>query len=397
MATITSVKSGNWSDPTVWNSGTVPVDGDTVVSANHTITLDVDITQPNTLLTSTGSSGRYRYDGTGTRTVAARANAGTHVVSGLIYNSGAGTLVFVGTMAGGSGANAYGAYNNATGTLTVTTVTGGNGNNAYGVFNNSTGTLTVTTATGGSGAAAYGAYNNATGTLTVTTVTGGSGNNAHGAYNNSTGTLTVDLAVGNNYGDGVTTYGTYGIYNAVSSNKVTVRKLQFGSHGFPPVFGRTYFEQSAGNNSCRLPLVAGGSLTVTDDGSSLDHPAIGDVRAGTVYKNGDLTGTCHVPTAGSVALGVAVDAGVGTAVLTAAAVGAQLETAIGATARPEPVAVPAANASFAAKLDWLYAFFRNKRVVDIDGATLRNDADTADIGTTAMSDAAGTFTQGKWQ
>lgn len=349
MATITSVKSGNWSDPTVWNSGTVPVDGDTVVSANHTITLDVDITQPNTLLTSTGSSGRYRYDGTGTRTVAARANAGTHVVSGLIYNSGAGTLVFVGTMAGGSGANAYGAYNNATGTLTVTTVTGG------------------------------------------------SGNNAHGAYNNSTGTLTVDLAVGNNYGDGVTTYGTYGIYNAVSSNKVTVRKLQFGSHGFPPVFGRTYFEQSAGNNSCRLPLVAGGSLTVTDDGSSLDHPAIGDVRAGTVYKNGDLTGTCHVPTAGSVALGVAVDAGVGTAVLTAAAVGAQLETAIGATARPEPVAVPAANASFAAKLDWLYAFFRNKRVVDIDGATLRNDADTADIGTTAMSDAAGTYTQGKWQ
>lgn len=187
------------------------------------------------------------------------------------------------------------------------------------------------------------------------------------------------------------------ITSVKSGNKVTVRRLRFGSHGFPPVFGRTYFEQSAGNNSCRLPLVAGGSLTVTDDGSSLDHPAIGDVRAGTIYKNGDLTGTCHVPPAGSVALGVAVDAGVGTAVLTAAAVGAQLETAIGATARPEPVAVPAANASFAAKLDWLYAFFRNKRVVDIDGATLRNDADTADIGTAAMSDAAGTYTQGKWQ
>jgi hypothetical protein len=54
-------------------------------------------------------------------------------------------------------------------------------------------------------------------------------------------------------------------------------------------------------------------------------PAIADVRLGTVYSSGNCTGTCAVPAAGSVALGVAVDAGTGTAVLTAA----NVRTAVG--------------------------------------------------------------------
>ena len=43
MATLTSVKSGYWSDPTVWDLGVVPADGDAVtVAAGHTVILDVD-------------------------------------------------------------------------------------------------------------------------------------------------------------------------------------------------------------------------------------------------------------------------------------------------------------------------------------------------------------------
>jgi len=45
-----------------------------------------------------------------------------------------------------------------------------------------------------------------------------------------------------------------------------------------------------------------------------------DVRSGTVYASGNLTGTLAVPAAGSVALGVPVDATTGTAVLTPEAV-----------------------------------------------------------------------------
>lgn len=55
-------------------------------------------------------------------------------------------------------------------------------------------------------------------------------------------------------------------------------------------------------------------------------PAASHVRSGTVYNGGNSTGTCAVPAAGSVALGVAVDNTTGTAVLTQA----NVETALGA-------------------------------------------------------------------
>ncbi len=43
MASITSVKSGNWSDPSTWDSNSVPANGDTVtIPAGRTVTFDVD-------------------------------------------------------------------------------------------------------------------------------------------------------------------------------------------------------------------------------------------------------------------------------------------------------------------------------------------------------------------
>jgi antitoxin (DNA-binding transcriptional repressor) of toxin-antitoxin stability system len=54
--------------------------------------------------------------------------------------------------------------------------------------------------------------------------------------------------------------------------------------------------------------------------NALTQAAPADVRSGTVYADGNLTGTCAVPAAGSVALGVPVDATTGTAVLTPEAV-----------------------------------------------------------------------------
>ena len=44
MATVTSTKSGDWSDATVWTGGTgVPADNDTVVIASgHIVTFNVD-------------------------------------------------------------------------------------------------------------------------------------------------------------------------------------------------------------------------------------------------------------------------------------------------------------------------------------------------------------------
>jgi hypothetical protein len=60
-------------------------------------------------------------------------------------------------------------------------------------------------------------------------------------------------------------------------------------------------------------------LYSADNMPSGGYPVAGDVRQSTVYgPSSEFTGTLAVPSASSVAVGVAVDAGVGTAVLTAA-------------------------------------------------------------------------------
>jgi hypothetical protein len=58
-------------------------------------------------------------------------------------------------------------------------------------------------------------------------------------------------------------------------------------------------------------------------------PAASNVRDGVSYASGALTGTCKVPAAGSVALGVPVDATTGTAVLTPAAIRSELSVELG--------------------------------------------------------------------
>jgi len=89
------------------------------------------------------------------------------------------------------------------------------------------------------------------------------------------------------------------------------------------------------NASGRMPSLSGGwcmrtdsqiiastestNVTLVPSTSAGDYPSAANVRSGTSYAYGALTGTCAVPAAGSVANGVSVDATTGTAVLTSAA------------------------------------------------------------------------------
>ena len=86
--------------------------------------------------------------------------------------------------------------------------------------------------------------------------------------------------------------------------------------------------------------------------TNLTQAAPADVRSGTVYADGNLTGACAVPAAGSVALGVPVGNTTGTAVLTAAAVwghaarsitGGTVDTLTNAPTVPTPAAIAAAT------------------------------------------------------
>ena len=357
MATITATKSGNWSDTTVWDLGRAPVDGDLVQAVSYVIDFDVDINQPSTVLNAT--SGYFRYNGGATRNVTANANLGTHSTAGLIQNSAVGTLNFYGIVVGGSGSNAYGAINNAAGTITVTTATGGSGSNAYGAINNAAGTMTVTTATGGSGSGAYGVFNSAAGTITVTTATGGSGSYAYGVFNSAAGTMTVDLAVGNDYGPGGThPYPAPGVSANNTVGQITqVKRVRFGAHGQSPIMGAVQMVVDASNEGVFVTNYSGGTRTLTPSGASAQFPATSDVRSGVSYDNGDKIGACAVPAASNVAVGIAVGNTTGTAVLTAAGVrtavglaSANLDTQLAAIGI-DPAAIRTAVGMASANLD----------------------------------------------
>lgn len=293
MATIVAQANGNFSDTATWTGGVVPGAGDTAQTGDYIVTIDASIT---CTLNPTGS-GYFLVTSGGITITGDLVMQSSYVGGGLRCTHGSGTVALTGTATGGAGSSAHGAVNAGAGTLTVGT------------------------ATGGAGANAYGAYNAAAGTLTVGTATGGAGNNAYGAVNVGAGTLTVDLAVGNNWGVGGSGGYAYGVYGSGAAGQTTTAKrTQSGPYGAPAIGGAVLMLADASNSAQFRTAYGGGTLTLTDPSASADWPAESDVRAGVQYDNGDKTGTAHIPAAGSVALGIPVDATVGTAVLTAAGV-----------------------------------------------------------------------------
>ena len=62
----------------------------------------------------------------------------------------------------------------------------------------------------------------------------------------------------------------------------------------------------------------------------------------------------------------------------------------------EPGGVPALTANLKTALSWLLALARNKILQTSTTSTLRNDADSASIATSTVSDDGTTFTRGEW-
>ena len=228
-----------------------------------------------------------------------------------------------GSATGGTGASAFGAHNQTSGTINFTGNAAGSAT-ATGAHNLSTGTITITgNATGGTGALAFGANNLSTGTITITGIcTGGTTNGAAGANNNSSGTLNVGRAKGNDFGIGSTgIVAGFGV-SSVQASITKIKEIEFGERGMSPTSGPAYLDPDLGNLAILVKYPSGtGSKTLSDPNNTAGlSPAGTDVRTGVVYNNGNNTGTCAVPAAGSVALGVPVDSGFGTAALTPAAV-----------------------------------------------------------------------------
>lgn len=195
-----------------------------------------------------------------------------------------------------------------TGTIVVNGLVFGKG--AEGINFQGTGSLTVT----GDSIAGYGGV--------------GIGNYSVG------GTVRVyGTAIGNDWGLGYTTNAGYaGVYGGGSNSGVvetitSVRSVRHGANGQAGVAGRVFldvtdiansFVKMRGNPSSFTEY----TLATAENLGSL--PSDSDVRLGTVFNFGTRTGTCAVPGAASVAVGVPVDNTVGTAAITAASISSAL-------------------------------------------------------------------------
>jgi len=260
-----------------------------------------------------------------------------------------GSATAQGTSVGASGANAAHTY------TVSNNIQGGTLGNSSGIFINSSGTYNIAVAgniIGGAGSSAAGLSNNNIGTVNITanftnTIASTIGNNAsvsnagsgtvnitgiatagnvqNTIINASTGIVRVTKVRGNGFGVGST--GINNVHALVSSAAGSlsyVEEIEFGSLGNTPVSGPIRFIALA-SNACVVTTTTGTPKTLVDTAATSGVlPAVTDVRSGVVYSSGNLTGTCAVPAAASVALGVAVGNTNGTATLTAANVRAAM-------------------------------------------------------------------------
>lgn len=277
----------------------------------------------------------------------AAATAINYAGSGTItFNTGCTLLGVTGsalTMASGNaiinsstitgGTQIQGVINTSTSSITVSnSAISGGGSNGIAIQNNTNfGSVVVTSSTligGSNGATAI--TNLLAGSVSISgsTITAGNNSTAPAVINASAGTLTVTNSdmTASAFVSAVTGANTSAIVN-LSGN--------FFDHwqGFPAVYVAKYKLNTAptlGQHRYALAGTTDSYFTMYGaDNGAFGNPIAANVRSGVVYGGGNLTGTCAVPAAGSVSLGVPVDAGFGTAVLTADAIRTELATELG--------------------------------------------------------------------
>jgi hypothetical protein len=110
-----------------------------------------------------------------------------------------------------------------------------------------------------------------------------------------------------------------GVESANVGSQTRVEEFEFGALGQAPVTGAVSCPDQT-TNVCLVHRLSSTKKTLVDQAASANFPAVGNVRSGTSFNNGNLVGTLAVPLPSQVAVGIATDNTTGTAVLTPAAV-----------------------------------------------------------------------------
>lgn len=384
MADVRLIKSGNASDPTTYNTGTLPTSLDDLWLNTFTLNADISLT---VLSIRNGSTTNVTAGGTlniqnGVTLTATAANgfvnlfyaSGNYLIStanlvagqsatlvgnvissnggngsGPLLHSGAGTLNVVGNILGSIGNNSSPSVLSGAGVLNITGIVYGGTTNPASTGLHVTGTGTVNVTGSAIGPAGPGILLSGLGTVNhVGAVLAGS---SPGISQTSAGTLIVNGTL--------TASNSSAAVTATNVNGLTVLSGPFivASNGVHAVYAvnwkwlntnppPTYYQIRSANNAVVRPLYTADSVG--------GNPVASNVRSGIVYgPNSELTGTCAVPPAESVGVGVPVDATTGTAAVTATALRAALGTAGNLDAQLAAIPTTAApTASTVAQAVW---------------------------------------------
>ena len=372
MANRYATKAGNWSDVTVWDGGTtLPGSGDDVYSNNFTVTINQNVTVlslRNGAATGITAGGGFSVTAGG-YTISANiiATAGTTCVG--VSAAAGNTLTFVGSATAGTsghGISVTGACNiNLIGDLTAGSSSTGSGllittgaNGTYSITGNVYG--------GGSSGAGLGVGGTSAATITFTgTAVAGSVGPAVNLSSNGTASVnhvgaayassTAPAIFGNSISNYVTTTGPLVASDGTGGNAAGAGVAACVAYRWYPADTTlsTFRMTMRGATATGSPLQRPARDLYLTDAYAATYPAASNVRSGTTYGAGNsLTGTCAVPGASSVVVGVPVDNTTGTAAVTAASIrsalglaSANLDTqlaAIPTTAAPTASAVASA-------------------------------------------------------
>ena len=159
MAVINALKTGNWSDPSVWPNNTLPGLADEVHANGFTVTLNINVTAAE-LTTAAKNGGGAGGGFTLNNNITVRATITSGTTTCITTATTCNTASITGNVTGGSVSGAYGVCSVNTSTVTINgNVTGGSASGAYGIYSVSISTVTINgNVTGGSAPATPAIY-----------------------------------------------------------------------------------------------------------------------------------------------------------------------------------------------------------------------------------------------
>ena len=318
MAIRYAVQTGNWSDTATWDGGTIPGVGDDVYADGFTVTIDIDNVTVSSLNNGQRvggtDGGRFITSTNVARTFTCDINASPTVTTTCLTlgSNNSTPQTFIGNLTGGAGTAVYNSATSGYTTVITGNCTAGSSGYAFSARSDRPHFLTVTGNVTGTSTflALYTSFSYTNSQIYIT------GNvNGNSLFTAGTAYITGNIDCTNVdkcaivAGTGVRVNGV--LTNSINGNAVDSPKL--------------YLEESGSIEFNIVEEISSNVINLRSPISGGNYPVESDVRLGTIYGSvNEFSGSLSVPNSSSVAVGVPIDDGVGTAIINITDMGALL-------------------------------------------------------------------------